>query len=73
MLKLGSDSVLAAKDISRLLEGVPKGAWVALSHDEERRLAYADDLAEAVKKANALGEPDPVVVRVPKDNSSLVL
>jgi hypothetical protein len=61
------------KDISKLLINVPKGAWVALSADEARVLAYAADLAEVVKKANELGEPDPVIVRVPENPSSLVL
>jgi hypothetical protein len=63
----------AAKDISKLLSGVPKGAWVALSGDEERVLAYAADLAEVVKRANELGESDPVIVRVPENPSSLVV
>ena len=63
----------AAKDLSKLLSGIPKGAWVALSGDEERVLAYASDLAEVVSKANELGESDPVVVRVPENPSSLVV
>jgi hypothetical protein len=61
------------KDISKLLINVPKGAWVVLSADEARVLAYAADLAEVVKKANELGESDPVIVRVPENASSLVL
>jgi hypothetical protein len=65
--------VQAAKDISKILSGVPKGAWVALSGDEERVLAYASDLAEVVKQANDLGESDPVIVRVPENPSSLVV
>jgi hypothetical protein len=65
--------MLAAKDISKLLSGIPRGAWVALSSDEERVLASAADLAEVVKKANDLGEPDPVVVRVPQNPSSLIV
>lgn len=68
-----SESVLAAKDISKLLLGIPRGAWVALSADEERVLAYGTELAEVVKKANELGEADPVVVRVPESSSSLVV
>ncbi len=63
----------AAKDISKLLSGVPKGAWVALSDDEDRVVAYAADLAEVVKRANELGESDPLVVRVPENPSSLVV
>jgi len=67
-------TVLAAKDISRLLVDVPKGAWVALSKDEERVVAYAAELQEAIRKAKEAGENDPVVIRVPEtDGSSLFL
>ena len=65
--------MLAVKDISKLLSGVPRGAWVALSNDQERFIAYAADVTEVVKKANELGESDPVVIRVPEDASTLVL
>jgi hypothetical protein len=66
--------VLAAKDISRLLVDVPKGAWVALSKDEERVVAYAAELQEAIRKAKEAGENDPVVIRVQEtDGSSLFL
>jgi hypothetical protein len=58
--------MLGAKDISRLLKDVPKGAWVALSNDEERVVAYAAELEEALNKARDAGESDPVVTRVPQ-------
>jgi Family of unknown function (DUF5678) len=65
--------MLAVKDISKLLAGVPKGAWVALSRNEERVVAYAAELQEAIEKAKAAGENDPLVVRVPEDGSTLLL
>jgi hypothetical protein len=66
--------MFTAKDISKLLADVPKGAWVALSNDEERVVAYASELEEALEKAREAGESDPVVTRVPKDGaSSLIL
>jgi hypothetical protein len=65
--------MLAVKDVSKLLSGVPRGAWVALSKDEERFIAYAADVTEVVKKAKELGEPNPVVIRVPEDASTLLL
>jgi hypothetical protein len=58
--------MLGAKDISRLLKDVPKGAWVALSNDEERVVAHAPELEEALNKARDAGESDPVVTRVPQ-------
>ena len=65
--------MIAVKDVSKLIAGVPKGAWVALSKDEERLIAYAAELSEAVKKAHEAGKPDPVVLRVPEDGSGLLL
>jgi hypothetical protein len=58
--------MLGAKDISKLLEDIPKGAWVALSNDEERVVAYAAELQDALDKARDAGETDPVVTRVPQ-------
>lgn len=65
--------MLAAKDISKLLATVPKGAWVALSNDEGRVVAYAADLQEAIQKARAAGENDPVVIRVPEAGSTSLI
>jgi hypothetical protein len=65
--------MLAVKDVSKLLIGVPKGAWVALSQDEERVIAYAAELQEVLQKAKEEGESDPVIIRVPEANSSTLL
>lgn len=58
--------MFAAKDISKLLADVPKGAWVALSKDEDRVVAYAAELQDAIQKAKEAGENDPIVIRVPE-------
>ena len=50
----------------RLLAGVPPGAWVAISQSEDRVLAYAAELKEAIRLANEQGEQDPIVLRVPQ-------
>ena len=65
--------MLAAKDVSKLLAVVPKGAWVALSSDEDRVIAYAAELQEVLNKAREAGETDPVVVRVPEADVSTLL
>ncbi len=62
------------RDISKLLAGIPNGAWVALSNDEERVVAFAAELQDAIQKANERGESDPVVFRVPEtDGATLFL
>lgn len=58
--------MIAPKDVSKLLVDIPKGAWVALSKNEDRVVAYAAELQDAVQKAKDAGENDPVVVRVPE-------
>jgi len=58
--------MLAAKDVSKLLADVPKGAWVALSKAEDRVVAYAAELQDAIQKAKEAGESDPIVIRVPQ-------
>jgi hypothetical protein len=56
----------AVSDFKKLLEGIPRGAWVALSQNEDRVLAYAAELKDAIRKANEVGEQNPVVLRVPQ-------
>ncbi len=65
--------MLAVKDISKLLVDVPKGAWVALSKDEDRIVAYAAELSDAIQKAKDAGEHDPVIVRVPESDGTTLL
>jgi hypothetical protein len=65
--------MLAVKDISRLIAGLPKGPWVALSADEERVVAYAPELQEAIQKAKEAGENNPVVLRVPEAGASTLI
>jgi Family of unknown function (DUF5678) len=58
--------MMAVKDVSKLLADVPRGAWVAVSKDEERVIAYAAELQEVLRKAKEAGENDPIVTRVPE-------
>lgn len=54
------------KDFGKLLQGVPPGAWVAISLNEDRVLAYSAEMKDAVRKAQELGERTPIIVRVPQ-------
>jgi Family of unknown function (DUF5678) len=65
--------MLTVKDTSKLLADLPRGAWVALSHDEERVVSYGFDLQEVMKKATERGESQPIVTRVPESNPSTLL
>jgi hypothetical protein len=48
-----------------VLSGIPPHTWVALSDDRRRILAYGDDADEVTKRANALVEALPHLLRVP--------
>lgn len=63
----------AVKDVSKLLADVPKGAWVALSNDEDRVIAYAADLQEVLRKSKEAGESDPIITRVPEAETATLL
>jgi hypothetical protein len=63
----------AVKDVSKLLVDIPKGAWVALSKDEEHVIAYAAELVDVLKKANEAGEKDPIIIRIPESDSSTLI
>jgi hypothetical protein len=65
--------ILVVKDISELLAGIPKGAWVALSRDEERVIAHAAELQDVLNAAKKAGEADPVITRVLDADSSTLL
>jgi hypothetical protein len=67
-------TMMAVKDVSKLLADIPRGAWVALSRDEERVIAYAAELQEVLRKTKEAGENDPIVTRVPEvDGATLFL
>ena len=63
----------AVRDLSKLLADIPKGAWVALSHNEERVVSYGDNLQEVLQKAKQAGENDPFVIRVPERETAALL
>ena len=46
----------AVKDLAKILAGVPRGSWVALSKEEDRLIAYAATLEQVLKKAKEAGE-----------------
>ena len=62
-----------AIDFATLLADVPRGAWVAISSDTERLLAYGSDMKRVLDEAKHGGEQNPIIMRVPECPSSLFL
>jgi hypothetical protein len=63
----------ATRDLNELLAGIPIGAWVAISQDETRVVAFAEEMRDVIEKARAAGEENPVITRVPQPSMALVL
>jgi hypothetical protein len=63
----------AVPDFESLLVGVPRGAWVAISRDETRLLAFSAEMLEVLRVAHANGEADPIIFRVPENTSALAM
>ena len=66
-------STLPALNLSKILEGVPRGAWVAISEENQTVVAYGSDMRAVLKEAKDKGEPDPLITRVPEQNTLLAL
>jgi len=60
-------------DFEILLRDIPRGAWVAVSEDHTRVVAYGSDLRDVVEKAEKEGEREPVMMRVPEAACALNL
>jgi hypothetical protein len=62
-----------AVDLTELLKGIPRGAWVAISSRHEKVVAFGAELRAVLEEAKQKGEGDPLVTRVPESASSLML
>jgi hypothetical protein len=61
----------AVLDLAGLLEGIPCGAWVAISERSNTVLAYGPDAQEVLREAKEQAESHPLLVRVPDRQSSM--
>jgi Family of unknown function (DUF5678) len=64
---------LPAIDLTELLKGIPRGAWVAISAESETVVAYGSDMRAVLEEARSKGESDPLIVRVPESSTALML
>jgi len=48
-----------------LLRSAPLDAWVALSQDESHIVATGTDFEEVARRADEVGEADPVILKTP--------
>jgi hypothetical protein len=64
---------MPALDLTELLRGIPRGAWVAISSKHESVVAFGADLRAVLEEAKAKGENEPLIARVPESGSALML
>jgi hypothetical protein len=58
---------MSPEEKAEVLRNAPRQCWVALSHDETRVMAHGATYAEAVARAQEVGEDDPVLVLTPEE------
>ena len=67
-------TVFAIKTFNQeLLSGIAPGTWVAVSEDQERVVGKAMTVEGALEEAKRAGEEHPFVIRVPQNDSGLIL
>ena len=59
-------------DLSKILAKYAN-CWVALSSDERHVMASAKHPKQALKKAQAKGERDPILMWAPKEHSAYIV
>lgn len=64
---------MTVTDLPALLEGIPPGAWVAISEAQIKVLAHGTDLDEVRREAQDKGEALPLMVRVPEHHMAMIL
>jgi hypothetical protein len=62
---------VSPRDLSTILKDAPPGAWVALSHDKSRIVAYASSMRAAAYAAQLKGEADPVLIKMPLEGEGI--
>jgi len=60
-------------DLKGLFKGIPAGAWVAISHDWKGIIAVGFSPEEVTGEAQAAGEAQPILMKIPEAGASLLL
>jgi hypothetical protein len=55
----------------KVLQSAPLDSWIALSEDESRIVAVGSDYREVSDKADAAGENDVLILKIPASWDSL--
>ncbi len=64
---------LPAIKLTELLKDIPRGAWVAISSQHEKVVAFGSELRAVLDEAKTKGERDPLITRGPESTSAMML
>jgi hypothetical protein len=60
-------------DLAALLSDVPRGAWAAISEQRHTVVSFGTDAQTVLDRAHEMGEPHPLIVRVPEQSLVMCL
>jgi hypothetical protein len=66
-------ATMHALNLNELLKDIPRGAWVAISREREKVIAWGADIQAVLQEAKTKGEQDPIMTRVPESASFLMM
>lgn len=66
-------AIIPIPDLQALLKDIPPGAWVAISKDRDRVVAFGAEMREVLEEAARRGEREPLIYRVPEHQEALIL
>lgn len=66
-------ATVPALDLVRLLKNIPEGDWVAISTKRDRVVSHGPDMSQVLDEADAAGETDTLLVRVPTFETAAIL
>ena len=55
--------------LKQIFEGIPAGAWVAISEKQQKAIAFGPDARAVLNQARGLGERLPLMMRVPESGN----
>jgi hypothetical protein len=53
-------------NLNEILQSIPAGEWVAISEPRHQAIAHGRDARSVLNEARGLGEPMPLMIRVPE-------
>ena len=63
----------AVANLWDLLKELPSGAWVAISEEDQKVVAFGADAQDVLNEAKSKGVHDPLITKVPESPSAMLV